>query len=194
MSKKPSLSNLVLAYFQNRPYVELAHDDWVDEVMRQYEELHGRVPRDPWRAARKLHQEGKLQKVKKGVYKYAPYLVFDRNLEEFTEQQKQAIFARDGYRCIECNKGREHGVELHVDHFVPKDKGGRAIIDNGVTLCSEHNFLKKNMDATSSGKRLFIRLYEAAKRENNAKYLTFSRTILELYEEFDVNGHIEWDD
>lgn len=194
MRKKPSLASLILAYFEERPYIELAHDDWVDEIIRQYEELQGRVPRDPWRAARKLHEEGKLQKVRKGVYMYNPHLVFDRQLEEFTEQQKQAIFARDGFRCVECGKGPEHGVELHVDHYVSKDKGGRAIIDNGQTLCSEHNFLKKNMDATTSGKRLFIRLYEAAKRENNPKYLTFSKTILELYEEFDVNGHIEWDD
>ena len=194
MRKKPSLASLILAYFEERPYIELAHDDWVDEIIRQYEELQGRVPRDPWRAARKLHEEGKLQKVRKGVYMYNPHLVFDRQLEEFTEQQKQAIFARDGFRCVECGKGPEHGVELHVDHYVSKDKGGRAIIDNGQTLCSEHNFLKKNMDATTSGKRLFIRLYEAAKRENNPKYLTFSKTILELYEEFDVNGHIEWDE
>lgn len=194
MSKKPSLSNLILAYFEKRPYIKLAHDDWIDEIMRQYEELHGRIPRDPWRAARKLHEEGKLQKVRKGVYMYDPHLVFDRQLEEFTEQQKQAIFARDNYQCIECGKGRDHGVELHVDHFVPKDKGGRAIIDNGVTLCSEHNFLKKNMDATTSGKRLFIRLYEAAKREDNRKYLAFSKTVLDLYDEFDVNGHIEWDE
>ena len=192
MSKKPSLASLVLAYFEKRPYIELAHDDWVDEIMRQYEEIHDRTPRDPWRAARKLHEEGKLQKVKKGVYKYDPYLVYDANLEDFTEQQKQAILARDNHRCVECGRGKEHGIDLHIDHIVPKDKGGRAIIDNGQTLCSEHNFLKKNLNATESGKRLFIRLYEAAKRENNAKILRFSRQALTLYEEFDINGHIEW--
>ena len=193
MSKKPSLSNLVLSFFEKRPYVELAHDDWVDEIMRQYEEVHGRVPRDPWRAARKLHEEGKLQKVKKGVYKYDPYLVYDANLEEFTEQQRQAIFARDNYRCVECGKGREHGVEIHVDHFKAKSKGGRAIIDNGQTLCAEHNFLKKKLNATESGKRLFIRLYEVSKADNYTKYINFSKAVLELYDAHDVNGHIEWD-
>ncbi len=193
MSKKPSLASLVFAYFEDRPYVELTHDDWVDEIMRQYEVLHGRTPRDPWRAARKLHEEGKLQKVKKGVYKFDPYLVYDANLEEFTEQQKQAIFTRDDFRCVECGKGKEHGVEIHVDHLIPKSKGGRAIIDNGQTLCSEHNFLKKTMDATTSGKRLFMRLYEKASQDNNIKYLKFARSVLELYDEHDVNGHIEWD-
>lgn len=194
MRKKPSLASLVLAYFEQRPYVELAHDDWVDEIMRQYEELHGRTPRDPWRAARKLHEEGKLQKVRKGVYKYDPYLVHEVKLEEFTEQQKQAIFARDEYKCAICEKGPEHGVELHVDHYVPKSKGGRAIIDNGITLCAEHNFLKKNMDATTSGKRLFMRLYEVSLREENEKYIRFSKAILDLFDEHDVNGHIDWDE
>lgn len=192
MDKKPSLSNLVLQYFEKRPYVELAHDDWVDDIMLQYEELHGRVPRDPWRAARKLHEEGKLQKVKKGVYKYDPYLVFDANLEEFTHQQKQAILARDEHRCVVCGKGRADGVELHIDHIVPKDKGGRAIIDNGQTLCAQHNFLKKNLNATESGKRQFINLYNAAMRESNVEVISFCREVLEVFEKHDINGHIEW--
>ncbi len=192
MSKKPSLASLVFAYFEQRPFIELAHDDWVDEVMRQYEDLHGRVPRDPWRAARKLHEEGKLQKVRKGVYKYDPRLVYDPTLEEFTEQQKNYIFARDQHRCVVCGKSRADGIELHIDHIVPRDKGGRAIIDNGQVLCAQHNFLKKNLDATESGKRLFIRLYEAAKGKDNQEVLTFCREILEVFAKHDVNGHIDW--
>ncbi|MCY3979570.1 MAG: HNH endonuclease signature motif containing protein [Chloroflexi bacterium] len=192
MSKKPSLSALVFAVFEQRPFTALAHNDWVDDVMREYENLHGRPPRDPWRAARKLHEEGKLQKVSKGVYMYDPRLVFDPSLEEFTEQQKNYIFSRDQYRCVVCGKGRADGVELHIDHIVPRDKGGRAIIDNGQVLCAQHNFLKKNLDATESGKRLFIRLYSAAKGKENEEVLAFCREILEVFEKHDVNGHIDW--
>ena len=192
MKKLPSLSDLVFSYFEERPFIELAHNDWVDEIMAQYEMLHGRVPRDPWRAARKLHEEGKLQKVSKGVYKYDPRLVFDARLEEFTPQQRQVILQRDEFRCVICGRGRADGLELHVDHIKPRDKGGRAIIDNGQTLCSEHNFMKKNLNATESGKRQFMRLYDLAKLERNQAMMDFCAEVLAVYEKHDMNGHIRW--
>lgn len=190
--KRPSLADLVFAVYEGRPFIPLAHDDWVDDVMAQYEEIHGRTPRDPWRAARKLHEDGKLQKVANGVYMYDPNLVFDASLEEFTDLQKKAILAKDGYRCVVCGKGRADGVELHVDHIKPRDKGGRAILDNGQTLCAQHNFMKKNLNATESGKRLFINLYRAAKRENNDEVARFCAEVLGVFEKHDVNGHISW--
>ena len=192
MKKKQSLSSLVLAYFESRPFAELEHDDWVDEIMAQYEKIHGRVPRDPWRAARKLHQDGYLRKVRNGVYMYDPNLVFDAKLEEFTAQQKQTILARDEYKCVYCGKGRAEGYELHVDHIKARDRGGRAIIDNGQTLCSQHNFLKKNLNATETGKRLFMRLYNLAVREDNDLLMAFSAEVLEVFEKYDINGQIEW--
>ena len=192
MSHGKSLSALILEHFEKHPYKELAHDDWVDLITARYRSIHGRTPRDPWRAARKLHQDGKLQKISNGVYKYDPYLVYDPKLEEFTQQQKDAIFMRDDYRCVICGKGREDGVDIQVDHIIPKDKGGRAIIDNGQTLCAQHNFLKKNMNATESGKRLFIRLRGIAKHEGNEHMAAFTREILEIYDRYDVNGHIQW--
>ena len=190
--KRKSLSDLVLDYFESRPFVPLAHDDWVDEIIEQYKAMTGRPARDPWRAARQLHQDGKLQKVANGVYMYDPNLVFDASLEEFTDLQKKAILAKDGYRCVVCGKGRADGVELHVDHIKPRDKGGRAILDNGQTLCAQHNFMKKNLNATESGKRLFINLYRAAKRENNDEVARFCAEVLGVFEKHDVNGHISW--
>jgi hypothetical protein len=35
-------------------------------------------------------------------------------------------------------------------------------VDNGQTLCSEHNFLKKTYSQTEFGKRFIIRLYKDA--------------------------------
>ncbi len=75
---------------------------------------------------------------------------------DFTELQKQEIMKRDSYRCVFCGRGREHGVELQVGYIKPKDQGGKATIDNGVTLCAQHNFQKKNYSQTESGKRFFI--------------------------------------
>ena len=192
MAKKQSLSSLVLAYFESRPFIELDHNDWVDEVMAQYEKIHGRVPRDPWRAARKLHQEGYLRKVRNGVYMYDPNLVYDAQLEEFTEQQRQFILARDNYKCQKCGASREEGAVLHVDHIKPRDKGGRAIVDNGRTLCSKHNLMKKNYGATESGKAMFIGLYNLAKVEGDQDMMDFCTDILSIYAKHDMNGHIPW--
>ncbi|MYC55389.1 MAG: HNH endonuclease [Chloroflexi bacterium] len=193
MAKKQSLSSLVLAYFENRPFVELDHNDWVDEIMAQYEEIHGRVPRDPWRAARKLHQDGYLRKVRNGVYMYDPNLVFEAKLEPFTPQQRQTILERDQYTCVYCGKGAAEGYELHVDHIKARDRGGRSIIDNGQTLCSQHNFLKRNLNATETGKRLFIRLYVLAKRESEEHLKEFAAEVLKVFEKYDINGQIEWE-
>jgi len=50
---------------------------------------------------------------------------------------------RDEYKCVICGKGIKDGVEIHIDHIKPKDFGGKATIENGQTLCAQHNFLKK---------------------------------------------------
>ena len=192
MTKRPSQSDLILAYFKEHPNQDLAHEDWIDEVTSQYRELTGNTPRDLWRAARRLHQDGYLVKVRDGVYKYDPDYVHNPQLEDFSEQQKIEILTRDGYRCVICGRGEPEGVVLHVDHIKPKDRGGQATIANGQTLCAQHNFLKKNLNATETGKRMFIRLYESAKEEENDEIVAFCRDILEVYDKHGINGHIEW--
>ena len=110
-----------------------------------------------------------------------------RDLEDFTESQKQEIMKRDNYSCVFCGRGREHGVELQVDYIKPRDQGGKATIENGETLCAQHNFQKKNHRQTESGKRFFIQLCEAAKANNDNQLEDFCRQILEVYEKNNVN-------
>ena len=192
MSKRPSQSDLILAHFQKYPKQDLAHEDWIDEVSRQYEELTGRIPRDLWRAARKLYEAGTLIQVHKGVYRYDPDYVHTPELEDFTDQQKREILERDNFRCVICGRGQAEGIELHVDHIRPKSRGGKATINNGQTLCSQHNFIKKNLNATETGKRMFIRLYELATEEENREIIDFCREVLEVYEKHGINDHIDW--
>jgi 5-methylcytosine-specific restriction endonuclease McrA len=82
-------------------------------------------------------------KVRKGVYRYDPDLIRYKELQEFPPDVKEAIFKRDGYRCIVCGRGREDGVEIHADHRIPLDKGGTNTLENGQTLCSNIIFLKR---------------------------------------------------
>jgi len=133
-----------------------------------------------------------LIKISKGIYKYDPNFVINRELEDFTTEQKKAILERDNYRCVICGRGREDGVELQIDHIKPKDLGGKATIENGQTLCAQHNFKKKNYKQTETGKKMFIRLYDLAKSVGDTETQNFCSQILEVFEKNDVNGHIEW--
>jgi hypothetical protein len=187
-----SQKELVKEFYLNNPNREIQHQEAVDWVTEEYKKRTGKVFRDPDRAIRKLHQEGFLIKKGKGVYLYDPESVIDRELEDFTPQQKEAIFKRDGYKCVICGRGRQEGVEIHADHIKPKDKGGKASIDNGQTLCSDHNFIKKNYSGTETGKKMFIRLYEQAKLLKDEKIMNFCKDILGIYQEHNINDHIDW--
>jgi len=185
-------SELLMEFFKKNPKRDIPHPEIVDWVTTEYLKLTGKVFRDPDRGIRKLHQDGYLQKIGKGVYRYDPKHIEIRNLEDFTPVIKEAIFKRDDYKCVICGRGKKEGYELHADHIKPKDFGGEATLENGQTLCSQHNFLKKNLKQTETGKKLFIRLYELAKKENNQSLIIFCTEVLEVFEKNNINGHIVW--
>jgi len=191
--QKISISDLIKEYFKNHPNKDLPHGPVVDWVEEQYLNLYGKKPRDTWRAIRHLHEEGFLIKVRKGIYRYDPKIVKQKELEDFTPEQKEAILERDGYRCVICGRGKKDGVELHVDHIKPKSLGGKSNIENGQTLCAQHNFIKKNLKQTETGKKMFIRLYELTKKEKDEKLKKFCEEILTTYEKYNINGHIVWE-
>ena len=137
--------DLLIEFFKKNPNRDIRHPEVVDWVVSTYMKRTGKVFRDPDRAIRKLAQSGFLIKIAKGIYKYDPSKAYKRELEDFTAAQKEAILKRDGYKCVICGRGEKDGVELHVDHIKPKDLGGEATIENGQTLCSQHNFMKKNL-------------------------------------------------
>ncbi|MFN3781026.1 MAG: HNH endonuclease [Candidatus Kapaibacteriota bacterium] len=164
-----------MEYFSNHPDEELPHGPVVDWVEEQYIKTYGRKPRDIWRTIRRLHQEGILIKVKNGIYKYSPDKIQRREILEFPPEMRKAIFERDGYKCIVCGRGKEDGVEIHADHKIPIDKGGTNTLENGRTLCSEHNFLKKNYSQTEFGKRFIIKLYNEAIKKGDDRIILFSK-------------------
>lgn len=179
-----------MEYFKTHPYEDLSHGPVVDWVMEQWLKYHQEPPRDPWRAIRKLHQEGKLIKVKKGVYRYDPGYVQDVKLWDFSPEVKKAILEKDGYKCVVCGRGAKDGVELVVDHIKPKDKGGINDINNGQTLCMEHNLMKNNYSQTEAGKRYFIKIYKKAVSNKDKKMIQFCKKVFDAYDEYGINGHI----
>jgi len=185
-----SISDLVLQYFKTHPNQDLKHGPVVDWVEKQYVKLYGRKPRDPWREIRRLHQQGKLIKVRKGVYKYSPSLIQGIELFDFPPEVKEEIFKKDGYKCVVCGRGKKDGIEICADHRIPKDKGGTKTADNGQTLCAEHNLMKKNYSQTEAGKKYFIKIYEAATSIGDERMIKFCIDVFDAYDEHSVNGHI----
>lgn len=190
-SKRKTITDLVLEFFKEHAKEDLPHGPVVDWVEEEYVKLYGRKPRDPWRTIRRLYQEGFLIKVKKGVYRYDPDLIQPKDLYDFPPDIKEAIFRRDGYKCVVCGRGREEGVEIHADHKIPLDRGGTNTIDNGQTLCSEHNLLKKNYSQTEFGKRFVLKLYKEALEKNDERMVKFCREILDIYKKYRVNNHVK---
>lgn len=183
---------MITEYFQKHPNRDIRHPEIVDWAVAEFKKRTGKIFRDPDRQIRKLSQQGFLIKVDKGVYRYEPEAVNNRKLEEFTTVQKKQILKRDGFKCVICGRGEKDGVELHVDHIKPKEMGGKATIENGQTLCSQHNFMKKTLKQTETGKKMFIRLYELSKAEGNQELMNFCAQVLKVYEKNKINSHIVW--
>jgi hypothetical protein len=181
---------LVLEYFKNHPQQDLTHAPVVDWVEQQSLAAGGRKPRDTWRTIRKLSQEGILIKVNKGVYRYDPDSVKDITLFDFPPQIKEMIFKRDNYKCVICGLGKKDGVEICADHIIPLDKGGKNIVENGQTLCTKHNLIKKNYSQTEAGKRFFIKIYEKASELGDVKMMKFCGGIFDIYDKYEVDLHI----
>ena len=185
-----TIEKLVLEFFMNHPGAEFGPSHAVDWVTPRYEEEHGETPRDIPRAVRRLAQIGRLTKVRYGIYKYDPNSDREIELSDFSEADKQVIFERDNYRCVVCGLGEEDGVEVAIDHKKPRSKGGESTIDNGQTLCTQHNNIKKNYSQTEAGKRYFIEIYKTATEKKDTKMIAFCQSVFDAYDTHEVNGHI----
>jgi hypothetical protein len=185
-----SISELVLEYFRMHPNENLKHGPVVDWVEEQYVKSGGTKPRDTWRAIRDLSDKGKLIKVRKGVYRYDPSYVHEVELFDFPPKIKEQIFKRDNYKCVVCGRGREEGVEICADHRKPKKLGGGNTLENGQTLCAEHNLLKKKYSQTEAGKRFIIKIYESAVASGDQRMIRFCKELFDVYDKEGINSHI----
>jgi len=193
VGEEVSQEQILKEFFLNNPKKSIPHCNSVKWCTDEYKKRTGKVFADPDRGIRKLHQNGFLIKEAKGIYRYDPDFVKKRDLEDFKPEVKKQIFERDNYRCVVCGKGRAEGMEIQADHILPKDKGGRATLENGQTLCSNHNFLKKNFNQTEFAKRIFIKLYRASKSGNNKEMIEFSSEVLRVFEKYGIDDQIKWE-
>ena len=114
-----------------------------------------------------------------------------KNCRVFQQQLSRLFFKRDNFRCVVCGQGKEDNVEIAADHKKPRKKGGTNDIENGQTLCTRHNNLKKTYSQTEAGKRFFIELYNTAVANDDQPMIAFCETVFDAYDEHYVNGHIK---
>lgn len=174
-----TISGLIKSYFEKHPNKNIPHDDVVDYIFKFFPKA-----RDPWRAVRKLYEEGYLIQVRKGIYRREPGYKGTVSEEPFPSEIKEAIFKRDKYRCVVCGNGRYNGYEIHADHITPRSKGGKSTVENGQTLCSEHNLMKKNYGVTDFLKSFSLKMIERAKELGDRRVEQFFRDVLALIEKY----------
>lgn len=175
---------LIFGYFVQNPYREIEHSEIVDWATEEWLRVEGKKFRDPDRAIRTLYQEGVLEKVRTGVYRYDPANVAKVNTREFSAASKKEIFARDGHVCVMCGRGRRDGLTLHADHIIPRDKGGSGDAANGQTLCSECNMLKKNYGQVEFGRKFLEKNLQTAKDSNDLDSQMFFEEVLAVFDRF----------
>lgn len=179
-----SQADFILSYYKKNPCRDIPHSEVVDWATIEFPKKFGVKLRDPDRAIRKLAQKGFLIKVKKGVYKFDPKVQILRELEDFSESDKNIILERDGYKCARCNRPQTSICILQVDHNVPKDLGGKAIIENGQAICPSCNFEKKNKNPIQFTKISFTRYRAYLVKIGDNTNIEFFDAIFKVYADF----------
>ena len=190
--RRVTQKGLIFEYFVARPKQDIPTPEVVDWATAEYLRITGNPLRDPDRMIRSLYSEGKLIKVRNGLYRHDPDAVVYIAEENFTAAQKAEILENGGYRCAMCGVTEDEGAHLHADHIVPRSKGGKAEVDNGQVLCSQHNNLKKNYGQTETCKRMYKVLYDKAVELDDTAMREFIEDVMQVYDQHNINSHIDW--
>lgn len=71
------------------------------------------------------------------------------------EPTRRNILKRDDFRCQYCGK---KGIELTLDHIIPKSRGGLDVWDNLVTACHRCNNKKGNHTPEEASMKLLSKI------------------------------------
>ena len=186
-------TEFVLDWFKKNANRSVGHAESKRSIEDAYFKKYGRRLEDSDRAIRRLAQEGKLIKERKGVYRYDPDHAEGKiNLHDFDAATRRQVLERDGFCCVVCGLGKDDGVELQVDHRIPKEKGGEGSLTNGQTLCGAHNYQKKVLSQTSFGRKLFTNWRRALMQDlsgdqERERLLLFCNQILSVYDQHQID-------
>lgn len=182
---------LALEYFILNEGMNVSHKDAKAWIETKYFELTGKKCEDPDKQIRTLYQRRILQKIGNGIYRFEPGSVSEQSGTEFSSMLREQIMARDGYRCVICGLGESDGQELHIDHKIPRERGGQGTLENGQTLCSIHNYRKKNLSQAEMGEKFFQRMLQDAQSGDTSSeaakaHIEFIEEVLAVYVRYNM--------
>lgn len=180
--KIKTVNDYIKEYFEAHQNKDIEHGKVVDYVFKFIPKA-----RDPWRAIRMLYQKGWLIQIKKGVYRRDPNYKGNNLADPFPNEVKKQIFKRDNYCCVVCGNGRHNGYEIHADHIKPQAKGGTSTLENGQTLCSEHNLMKKRYGVIDFLGKYCRKMIDRAKEYKDVVTEKMFREILDILKKYKMN-------
>lgn len=102
---------------------------------------------------------------------------FEENKLRQMKFSREAVFKRDKYTCVYCNKEMKKS-ECTIDHVNPKSKKGKDSFENCVTACKKCNQEKDNLTIQEWGRE-----HPNPKRPHYVQLLTYMN-ITEIPEDW----------
>lgn len=92
-------------------------------------------------------------------------------------EKRQRLYARDGWRCLWCDRRAGATVKLSVDHFLAVQAGGSNRTDNLLTSCTTCNFRRQHRPALTFALEREGTLFEGAWRILDRVFEALSRPL-----------------
>ena len=122
-----------------------------------------------------------IEKPDRGSYLFRPGEGKLKPKSPFNQNVKEKIKKRDNYQCQWCKTKETNLDPLAIDHIIPEDKGGKGVLENGITLCTTCNNRKKNLNASTFGKNMFEKYLIISKKNKDTKAVKFLKAVLNVY-------------
>jgi 5-methylcytosine-specific restriction endonuclease McrA len=98
------------------------------------------------------------------------FVSLPKNNTMFEPFTRKNIFIRDGGKCCYCDKKLKLS-ELHWDHIVPRDQGGKSNWQNICSCCLSCNLKKKNRTPAEAGMKLLRKPYAPHRKHSRREEL-----------------------
>lgn len=154
-----SQESFVYQWFLARPDRDIPHSESKQQIESEWFQAFETRFEDVDRAIRRLSQEGKLQKITKGVYRLTNNYE-NKPKDGFSDLCRNSIFERDKFKCRKCPEFEVIDAELVALHVLPMSSGGDSVLSNGITLCPRHALVHILTSDRKQGRVLISKLYD----------------------------------
>jgi hypothetical protein len=154
-----SQESFVYQWFLARPDRDIPHSESKQQIESEWFQAFETRFEDVDRAIRRLSQEGKLQKITKGVYRLTNDYKH-KPKDGFSDLCRNSIFERDKFKCRKCPDFEISDVGLLAVHVLPISSGGDSVLSNGITLCPTHALVHILTSDRKQGRTLILKIYD----------------------------------